>query len=43
MPNFNEQDKGYKDGLKLTHEGKKKHYFNFKPVGRIPGRDKATP
>ena len=29
MLNFNEQDKGYKDGLKLAREGKKKHYFNF--------------
>lgn len=29
MINFNEQDKGYKDGLKLAREGKKKHYFNF--------------
>jgi len=29
MINFNDQDKGYKDGLQLAREGKKKHYFNF--------------
>ncbi len=29
MLNFNEQDKGYKDGLKLAREGKRKHYFHF--------------
>ena len=29
MLNFNEQDKGYKDGLKQAREGKRKHYFNF--------------
>jgi hypothetical protein len=33
-PNFNEQDKGCKDALKLACEGKKKHFFNFKSVGR---------
>lgn len=29
MPFFNDEDKGYKDGLKLAREGKKKHYFSF--------------
>jgi len=29
MLNFNEQDKGYKDGLKQAREGKRKHYFSF--------------